>query len=628
MRTHIIPSLAVALLAAPLVTPAAAQNRHYDIEWMRGQGATINGDVASDGTGDVITNAGDMNGDGFDDFVITAWRREIGGNINTGRAWIAFGASDLAGTSKDVSDASIIEILADTTQTGGFTGPQLGLAASAAGDVDNDGFDDVIIGSPRADPNGTDSGIAYLIYGSDTLPSVIDTASLGSNGVVFAGAAGGDLTGQSVGGGGDVNGDGFDDLIIGARGADPNGSNSGYVYIVYGSDTLPSTFQLGDLLTMSGLGVALEGGAASDKLGEQCGFAGDVNNDGFGDVLAGAPDSDPNGKANAGRVYVVFGGSSLPDTIDMLTLGPAGITLNGAAAGNATSDQLGGAGDINDDGFDDIVFGSSTIDTTNGIDSGRVYVYFGSAGASGTVDLGSLGSAGIVIDGAAADDNAGSAVACNGDVNRDGFDDIAIGIQTSDPSSTANAGQVAIIYGGTSLPSTLDLGNLGALGVMLDGIGAQDLVGSGVCIGGDYDNDGFDDVLFGARQTDPGGTADAGTTYMLKGACHWAHMPGAVVEGVSVPMRAFGTPGVTFQIFVAFDTLPVALPTKFGPWSLTGAIFPLSILSYDAIGQFDAVFPFPTSSPSAVGLETFMHFLQVPQGDKCDLSNLVDFVIE
>lgn len=631
MRSSLIPTVfpavAAALVAGPLASDTQAQTRNYDIEWMRGQGTTISGDVAADQVGDVLAVAGDMNNDGFDDLVLTAWRRENAGLINTGRAWIVYGGAGFPGSTIGVSDVGVTEILPDTTQDSGFSGPQLGLSASTAGDINNDGFDDVIIGSPRSDPNGTDSGIAYVIYGAASMPATIDLETLGSAGVAIQGANGGDLAGQSVSGGGDVNNDGFDDVVVGAQGADPNGSNSGAVYIVYGSATLPNAVDLGDLSTTSGLGVIIEGASSADRLGATCAMAGDIDDDGFDDVLAGAPDADPLGRINAGLAVLVYGGSALADVIDSGSVGAAGATIIGALPGHQVSTNLAGGGDVNADGFEELILGSQLIDTPNGSESGRAYVLLGSDSLGSTIDLASASGV-IRIDGAGADDNAGSAVSIAGDVNRDGFDDIALGVQNGDPTGASNGGQVAIVYGDATLSGVVDLGSLAADGVILDGFASQDLLGSSVDITGDFDGDGFDDVLMGSRQADPSGTANAGEAYVLKGACHWAQAPGPVVEGVGLPLRAFGTPNVPFQLFVAFDTLPVPNNTKFGPWQLSGPIFPILVLPYDGIGEFDVGFPFPAGDPSAVGLEVFMQFLQTPQGEKCDLTNLIDFVIE
>ena len=117
-----------------------------------------------------------------------------------------------------------------------------GVSVASAGDVNGDGFDDLIIGARWADPNGSDSGAAYVVFGSGSaFDATLDLSSLdGTNGFQINGAAAYDGSGISVAAAGDVNGDGYDDLIVGAYGADPNGSRSGASYIIFGKAT-PTT---------------------------------------------------------------------------------------------------------------------------------------------------------------------------------------------------------------------------------------------------------------------------------------------------------------------------------------------------------------------------------------------------
>jgi len=111
-----------------------------------------------------------------------------------------------------------------------------GTAVSAADDFNGEGIDDLIIGAPEADPNGSSSGRSYVVFGSDSgLPDPFELSSLnGSNGFVINGEAARDNAVRSVSAAGDINGDGVDDLTIGARYADPNGSSSGRSYVVFG----------------------------------------------------------------------------------------------------------------------------------------------------------------------------------------------------------------------------------------------------------------------------------------------------------------------------------------------------------------------------------------------------------
>src|SRR4028118_85856 len=153
----------------------------------------------------------------------------------------------------------------------------------------------------------------------------------GSNGFAINGIAVGDGSGYSVSSAGDVNGDGFDDLIIGARGASPNGIDAaGQSYVVFGSN---SGFAAGlDLSTLNGSnGFAINGIAANDSSGWSVSRAGDVNGDGFDDLIIGAISADPNGISYAGQSYVVFGSNSgFGAGLDLSELnGSNGFAING-----------------------------------------------------------------------------------------------------------------------------------------------------------------------------------------------------------------------------------------------------------------------------------------------------------
>ena len=239
------------------------------------------------------------------------------------------------------------------------------------------------MGAEDAQPNGVNSGQSFVVFGSSegAFGSVLELSSLdGNNGFAINGITAGDNSGISVSGAGDVNGDGIADLIVGADGADPNGSAAGQSFVVFGS----SEGAIGSVLELSSLdgsnGFVINGIAGSDFAGTSVSGAGDVNGDGFDDLIVGADGADPNGESS-GQSFVVFGSSegALGSVLELSSLdGSNGFALNGIAPDDSAGIAVSGAGDVNGDGFDDLVVGANGADA-NGSDSGQSFVVFGAA---------------------------------------------------------------------------------------------------------------------------------------------------------------------------------------------------------------------------------------------------------
>ncbi len=333
-----------------------------------------------------------------------------------------------------------------------------GRSVSTAGDVNDDGIDDLLIGAHQADTNGSGSGSSYVVFGRSTgFSSTIDLSSLdGNSGFRLDGAANGDQSGYSVSTAGDVNGDDIDDLLIGAPYADPNGNeNSGSSYVVFGRSTgFNSVIELSSLNGTSGF--RLDGVTAGDESGASVSTAGDVNGDDIDDLLIGAHGAGTNG-SGSGSSYVVFGNNTgFESVIGLSSLdGNNGFRLDGGPRFEQSGYSVNTAGDVNGDDVDDLLIGALFADP-NGENSGSSYVMFGrSTGFNLAIDLSSLdGSSGFRLDGVAEADFSGSSVSTAGDVNDDGIDDLLIGASAADPNSNSLSGSSYVVFGGVEAEVT------------------------------------------------------------------------------------------------------------------------------------------------------------------------------
>ena len=505
-------------------------------------GFVLDGAVDGDATGNSVAGIGDINGDGFEDYVIGAYRADPNVENQAGEAIILFGSAS-GPTGIDLATISASEGFRINGET---TSDAAGYSVSGAGDINGDGFADVIVSAPFSGYGSVDAGEAYVIFGGAGVGAsgAIEVSSLdGTNGFRLTGIDSYDKIGQSVASAGDINGDGFDDLIVGAPNADPfvgQGpvNNGGESYVLFGAAGTFSPVVGFDDFT----GFTINGDQPDGYSGLAVSDIGDVNGDGIGDLAIGVPYGGTS--SDNGLTFVVFGTTGgFATQIQLSDLaysgGQVGINIVGSTIGERTGYALSGAGDVNGDGFEDFLIGSSP---SSG--AGTAYVVFGSAGfgLSGTIVLSDLsGSNGFKIDGVSVGDQAGAFVGEAGDINGDGFDDIIVG------ADGVGNGTAYVIFGGTSIANTglFELSSFdGSNGLTLPGLNFEDAVGP-VDGAGDINGDGFDDLIVGAPGADPQTRAEAGGAYIVYG----SDFTGAVTQqGASGADLLSGTIGSDVMI--------------------------------------------------------------------------------
>ena len=433
-------------------TPEAASSR-VDVPDVS---STITGTSPGERLGEQLAGVGDVNNDGFDDFVVLS--------INTGVAYVYMGGTPfkrapvtlLLGTNLPLTEQSQVR---------------------PAGDLDNDGFADVIVSAPAFYlPGKRAVGAVYVFYGTpDGLKAVPDQ-------IIYGRDADGRF-GIGIDSVGDINRDGYSDLVLGADGVN---ADTGRVLIYLGGPR--------------GLEEApawlWDGEAKGDRFGHAVTGAGDLNGDGWPDFAVGAPFA-VSGDSR-GRVYIFYGASSLSDI-------RVGKTLQGQMLRSYFGLAIRLAGDVNNDGFSDLLIASPDTSSGSFPGAGQVSLYLGS-------EYGIKDSPARIIEGESNESHLGFSIAYLGDVNRDGCDDVAIGAQMFSTPDMTERGKFYVFFG-----DRLSGFSAEAKAEEVGSTAGQHL-SAGLAGAGDIDGDGFADLLVGAPGYDVPGKGDAGAVLIYRGA--------------------------------------------------------------------------------------------------------------
>lgn len=418
-----------------------------------------------------------------------------------------------------------------------------GFAVDTVGDISGDGIDDLIVSSPSAMLGASIyGGRSYVVFGrgpdDGNFAAVTALGDLdGGDGFRLDGSASlFEQSGWSVSGAGDLNGDGVDDLVIGAPQSAASGISSGSVYVVFGRNAavqggFPATVLLSGLDGSDGLRIDGEGGYSS--FGHSVSRAGDINHDGIDDLLIGDRRASPNGQSS-GAAYVLFGRNvgatgDFPATLAVSGLdGATGFRIEGVDMLDYSGNSVSDAGDINGDGIDDVLVGAYRADPNGVSYSGSAFVVFGrDTAVSGdflpSLELATLdGTTGFRLNGTEHNDRAAYSVAGLGDINGDGFDDLIIGAPYAD-STDINAGTGYVLFGRNTAQSgpfaaVLELAEIGnADGFRIDGEAIGHEAGHAVSPAGDVNGDGLTDLFISAPNADPDGTFNGGSSYVVFG---------------------------------------------------------------------------------------------------------------
>ena len=449
--------------------------------------------------GHSVASAGDVNSDGYGDVMVGA-RDYDGGEVDEGAVFVFHGSS--AGISTSTSWGGASGIGADAILQSNQASARFGQSVSGIGDINGDNYDDVIIGAPDYDDGQIDEGAAFIFYGSANGITSSDPATDINAAVVLQSNQGGAAFGYSVAGAGDIQNDGYPDLIIGSPNYDDGEIDEGAAFIFYGlsGDIASSDPSIADPLTGIGAATTLYNNFAGSRFGASVNGARDIDGDGYHDVIIGAPDTG-GGSFGGGGVSIFYGSSG-----GIASTSSADTYLYiGALSANFGID-VASAGDVNGDGYDDVIIGDSDYADGQNVE-GAAFIYYGSSARIASTNLfDSLTYPDVTLQSNQLGARFGFSVSHVGDVNGDGYDDVTIGARFYQINEFQE-GAGFVFFGsanGISSSNTSDPNPITGIGadITLPGGQRDAFFGSSVANAGDVNGDGYSDVIIGATGYD------------------------------------------------------------------------------------------------------------------------------
>ena len=440
--------------------------------------ATITGVAKGDRLGESFANGGDTNGDGWEELWVGA-PGDPSISSTKGAAWLFAGPLSTSDTADALSLARL---------DGEQSKDRAGYSVAGAGDLDGDGYDDLAVGAWANDNAATSGGAVYVAMGPFS-----GHTSLADGAGIWEGSSNYNYLGRSLSGGRDLDGDGLPDLATGTYRPNATGAvQAGAVYLLFGPATPGGSIDDADVL--------IQGSEPYEYAGDAIDIQGDSDGDGQADLVVGSRGKDATG-SGSGAIYL-FLGPLLSDT----ETDQADASAAGEAAADAYGTDVHFAGDVDGDGYDDLLVGAPGSDQ-GGTDSGAAWLLYGPLEG----DVGATGSGrSLLMVGESASDAAGQGLA-SGDLNADDSPDLVVGAPDHAEGSS-QVGASYVIFG--PLTGTLDLAD--ADGRILGKTSGGE-VGATALADLDLDQDGLDDLLVGAPGLASGSKSAAGVALLFPG---------------------------------------------------------------------------------------------------------------